>query len=83
MYKNNKWLGPAAFIAWSYNWISSAFSYYLRTLPTNPQHPPPTYLLPIELFWFQILIPFLLGALISIFILRSANKLEKNKTKIQ
>lgn len=52
IYKKCKWLGPATFFAWSYTWISSAFSYYLRTLPSNsepPQHPSPTYLLPIEL----------------------------------
>lgn len=74
-----KWLGPAVFFAWSYNWISSASSYYLRTIEPNIQHLPPTYLLPIGLFWLQILIPFLVGALISFFILRSADKLEKKK----
>ena len=77
MYKTFKWLGPATFLAWSYNWVSAASSYYLRTLPSNPQHPPPTYLLPIELYWLQILIPFVLGTLIGFFILRSAEKLEK------
>ncbi len=78
IYKKCKWLGPATFIAWAYNWISSATSYYLRTLPSNLQHPPPIYLLPIELFWLQILIPFLIGGLIGYFILRSAAKLIKD-----
>ncbi|HDZ18734.1 MAG TPA: hypothetical protein ENH75_10610 [archaeon] len=78
IYKKCKWLGVAAFIAWSYTWISSATSYYLRTLPSNQQHTPPVYLLPIELFWLQILIPFLIGGLLGYFILRSASKLIKN-----
>jgi len=77
IYKNCKWLGVATFIAWSYLWVSSAFSYYLRTIPPNIQHDSPTYLLPIELLWVQILIPFLVGGLIGFFILRSADKLEK------
>ena len=74
IYKQCKWLGAATFIAWSYNWISSAFSYYLRTLPSNPQHPPPTYLLPIELLWLQIILPFIIGAIIGYIILRKAEK---------
>jgi len=77
IYKQCKWLGVATFIAWSYNWISSAFSYYLRTLPSNPQHPPPTYLLPFELLWLQIILPFIIGAAIGYIILRKA----ENKVK--
>jgi len=77
IYKQCKWLGVATFIAWSYNWISSAFSYYLRTLPSNPQHPPPTYLLPFELLWLQIILPFIIGAIIGYIILRKAEKREK------
>jgi len=77
IYKQCKWLGVATFIAWSYNWISSAFSYYLRTLPSNPQHPPPTYLLPFELSWLQIILPFIIGAVIGFFILKAADKKEK------
>ena len=77
IYKQCKWLGVATFIAWSYNWISSAFSYYLRTLPSNSQHPPPTYLLPFELLWLQIILPFILGAIIGYIILRKAEKREK------
>lgn len=76
IYKKCKWLGAATFIAWSYTWITSASSYYLRTLPSNPQHPPPIYLLPIELFWLQLLIPFMVGALIGYFILRKAGNIE-------
>ena len=85
IYKNCKWLGVAAFISWSYLWITSAFSYYLRTIPPNIQHDPPTYLLPIGLLWLQILIPFLVGGLIAFFILRSANKIEikRSDTRIE
>ncbi len=79
IYKKGKWLGIATFIAWAFTWISSAFSYYLRTLPSNPQHPPPTYLLPFELSWLQILMPFLIGLIIGYLIIRSANILEKKK----
>ena len=77
IYKQCKWLGVATFIAWSYNWISSAFSYYLRTLPSNPQHPPPTYLLPFEFSWLQIILPFIIGTLIGLFLLRAADKKER------
>jgi len=85
IYKNCKWLGVATFISWSYLWITSAFSYYLRTIPPNIQHDPPTYLLPIGLLWLQILIPFLVGGLIAFFILRSANKIEikRSDTRIE
>ncbi len=74
IYKNCKWLGVATFIAWSYTWITSAISYYLRTLPENLQHEPPTYLLPFNLLWLQILIPFLLGALFGAGILKYSLK---------
>ena len=77
IYKTCKWLGVATFIAWSYNWISSAISYYLRTLPPYPQHHPPIYLLPIGLMWFQIIIPFIIGVIIGYVILRKADKLER------
>ncbi|MFX1281642.1 MAG: hypothetical protein ACFFA3_19990 [Promethearchaeota archaeon] len=79
IYKHAKWLGIATFIGWSYLWITSAFSYYLRTIPPNEQHEPPTYLLPIELLWLQILMPFLIGLVIIFLILRAALKLEKRK----
>jgi len=77
IYKTCRWLGVATFIAWAYNWISSAISYYLRTLPSNPQFPPPTYLLPFGLMWLQIIIPFIIGAIIGYIILRKADKREK------
>ena len=77
IYRCAKWLGIATFLGWSYLWITSAFSYYLRTIPSNDQHDPPTYLLQIELMWLQILIPFLIGILLGLLILRSADKLGK------
>jgi len=77
IYKTCNWLGDATFIAWSYNWISSAVSYYLRTLPSNRQHPPPTYLLPFGLMWLQLILPFIIGAIIGYIILRKAEKREK------
>jgi hypothetical protein len=83
IYKKGKWLGIATFLAWAFTWITSVFSYYLRTIPSNPQHEPPTYLLPIELIWLQILIPFLIGMLISYFILKNAHRLEKKKQEKQ
>ncbi|MFX1324391.1 MAG: hypothetical protein ACFE8N_05510 [Promethearchaeota archaeon] len=79
VYKNKKWIGLATYVAWSYTWITAATSYYLRTVPPNIQHEPPRYLLPIELFWLQILIPFIVGMLIGLFIVRSADKLDKRK----
>jgi len=81
MYKRAKWLGMAAFIAWSYTWVTSALSYYIRTTPENFQHPAPTYLLPIELLWLQIILPFLIGGLIGLYILRKADQLEIKKNK--
>jgi len=81
IYKKGKWLGIATFIAWAFTWITSSISYYLRTLPSNPQHEPPTYLLPFELIWLQILIPFLIGGLIGCLILRSAIKIEKRNVE--
>ena len=79
VYKKGKWLGIATFTAWAFTWISSAFSYYIRTTPNNPQHPPPRYLMPIELLWLQIIWPFLWGVLIGYLIIRAADKLEKQK----
>jgi hypothetical protein len=82
IYKKGKWLGIATFIAWAYTWITSAISFYLRTLPSNPQHEPPTYLLAVELSWLQILLPFLIGSIIGYLIIRSAEKIEKKKLEI-
>ncbi|UYP45811.1 hypothetical protein NEF87_002096 [Candidatus Lokiarchaeum ossiferum] len=80
MYQQAKWLGMATFIAWAYTWITAAISYYVRTVPPNLQHDTPTFLLPYNLYGVQILLPFLIGGLISIPILIAANKLnEKGK----
>jgi hypothetical protein len=79
LYTKRKWLGIATFVAWAYNWISAAISYYLRTLPSNPQHPPPVFLLPYRLLWLQLVLPFALGGLISVPILRRAIKAEREK----
>jgi len=79
LYTKRKWLGIAAFVAWTYNWITAAVSYYLRTLPSNPQHPAPVFLLPYRLMWLQLALPFLLGGLIAALILKQANKLERAK----
>ena len=79
IYKLWKWLGAATFNAWSINWITSAFSYYLRTIPFGPPqtHPPPTFLLPINFMWLQIILPFLIGLVIGFFIIREASKKER------
>jgi hypothetical protein len=77
LYRNRKWLGVATFLAWTYNWLTAAVSYYVRTLPTNPQHPPPVFLLPYELLGLQLALPFILGGVIGAVILRRAIKLEQ------
>ncbi|MFW9948673.1 MAG: hypothetical protein ACFFKA_00935 [Candidatus Thorarchaeota archaeon] len=79
IYRTGKWLGVATFIAWAQNWVSSGISYYLRTLPSNPQHSPPIYLLPINLMWLQIILPFIIGAIIGFLVLRAADKIERKK----
>lgn len=81
VFKYGKILGTATFIAWSYTWITSAISYYLRTIPSNLQHEPPLLLFPIELIWIQLIWPFLLGGLVSIPILLRASKIETEKEK--
>jgi len=79
-----KWLGMATFIAWAFTWLSSATSYYLRTVipgiwdPTD-QHPPPALLMPIWLFPLQLVIPFIIGAIIGSLILREAKRIEAEK----
>jgi hypothetical protein len=42
LYRKRKWLGPAMFGVWAFTWITAAISYYVRTLPANPQHAPPS-----------------------------------------
>ena len=79
LYTKYRWLGIALFGAWAYNWLSAAVSYYLRTLPSNPQHEPPVFLLPYRLLWLQLLLPFVLGGLIGALVVRSAMKQEAAK----
>ncbi len=79
LYRNRKWLGIAMFVAWAYNWLTATVSYYLRTLPSNPQHPAPVFLLPYRLLGLQLALPFILGGLIGALILRRSIKLEKAK----
>jgi len=79
LYRNFKWLGIATFVAWAYNWLTAAVSYYVRTLPSNPQHPAPVFLLPYRLLGLQLALPFILGGLIGALILRRSIKLEKAK----
>lgn len=70
LYRKRKWLGPAMFGVWAFTWVTASISYYLRTLPSNPQHPPPSFLLPYELMGIQIALPFVLGGLIGWAVLR-------------
>jgi len=69
------------FIAWTYNWLSAAVSYYVRTQPGNLQHPPPEFLLPYNLLWLQLILPFILGGLIGVWIVRAAVRWEEAKAK--
>jgi hypothetical protein len=77
LYGKQKWMGIAMFTAWAYTWITAAISYYLRTLPSNPQHPAPVFLLPYELLWLQLILPFVLGGAIGALAVRRAMILEK------
>jgi hypothetical protein len=72
LYRKRKWLGLATFLAWAYNWISAAISYYVRTQPGNLQHPPPNFLLPYRLMSVQLALPFLIGGAIGWVIVRKA-----------
>jgi hypothetical protein len=72
LYGNRRWLGPALFFAWAYTWTTAAVSYYLRTLPSNLQHPAPSFLLPYRWMGLQIALPFVLGGLIGLVTLRRA-----------
>lgn len=79
IYKKGRYLGIATFLAWAFTWITSAIAYYERTIPPNIQHEPPWILLPYDLMWFQIILPFLIGFFIALPIMRSAMKLELKK----
>ena len=76
LYGKRKWLGIAMFAAWTYTWLTASISYYLRTLPSNPQHPPPVFLLPYRLMGLQLVLPFLLGGLIGAAVLGRAVRRE-------
>jgi uncharacterized membrane protein YozB (DUF420 family) len=78
LYKKRRWLGPAMFGVWAFTWITAAISYYLRTLPSNLQHPPPSFLLDYELLALQLALPFILGGLISWRVLGNYKKSVKN-----
>ena len=76
LFGKQKWLGVAMFLAWSYNWLTAATSYYVRTLPSNLQHPKPVFLLPYELLAVQLAMPFVLGGLIGWAVIRRAREVE-------
>lgn len=80
LYGRKKWLGVALFLAWVFTWISAAVSYYERTLPSNPQHPPPSFLLPNTLLWLQLVIPFVVGGLIASITLKKATRNERTSS---
>jgi hypothetical protein len=79
LYSKMKWLGIAMFLAWTYNWLTAAVSYYVRTVPPNLQHEPPVFLLPYDLMGLQLALPFILGGAISAVILWRAIALERVK----
>jgi hypothetical protein len=72
-----KWLGIAMFLAWTYNWLTAAVSYYVRTVPPNLQHEPPVFLLPYELMGLQLALPFVLGGIVGALILWRAIRFER------
>jgi hypothetical protein len=81
LYGKFKWLGPAAFLAWAFTWLTAAVSYYLRTLPSNLQHPPPIFLLPYHWMWLQLALPFLVGGAIGLYTLTRARRWEKQRAQ--
>jgi hypothetical protein len=81
LYSKRTWLGIALFLAWTYNWITAAISYYVRTVPPNKQHPAPVFLLPYRLMGLQLALPFVLGGILSYFILKAAVRIEQAKAE--
>ncbi len=81
LYRKRKWLGPAMFAAWAFTWITAAVSYYMRTLPANPQHLEPSFLLPARLMGVQIAMPFLLGGLVGWAIIKNYIKKVQSSEK--
>jgi hypothetical protein len=80
LYGKKKWLGIAMFLAWAFTWISAAISYYLRTLPSNLQHPDPVFLLPYRFMGAQLLLPFILGSLVGLWTVKNAKRWEKSQS---
>lgn len=80
LYSKRKWLGIALFVAWSYNWITAAISYYVRTVPPNKQHPAPVFLLPYRLLGIQLVLPYILGGIVGFFVIRAVVRSQQKKT---
>ena len=89
VFKKGKWLGSATFVSWAILWITSAIAFYANVegLPwsagAGTLHKAPGVLLPPTIWGIilQILIPFVIGALISWPILVKAHKLELEKER--
>ena len=82
LYGKRKWLGIAMFLAWTYNWLTAAVSYYVRTVPPNLQHEPPVFLLPYELMGVQLALPFVLGGVVGALILWRATGSERARETV-
>ena len=82
LYGKRKWLGIAVFLAWTYNWLTAAVSYYVRTVPPNLQHEPPVFLLPYELMGVQLALPFVLGGVVGALILWRATGSERARETV-
>ena len=75
LYRKSKGrLGVATVLAWAFTWVTSVAIYYTRTYAPIPRHPPSVYLPPLDLFWFTLLLPFLLGGLIGGLIIYTVNR---------
>jgi hypothetical protein len=90
VFKQGKWLGMLTYIAWSINWVTSCIAFYANVVDTpfgTPTviHEAPGVLLPVS-WWgsiIQILIPFIIGALISWPILKKVHKIELEKEHLR
>jgi hypothetical protein len=91
VFKQGKWLGIATYISWLITWVTSAIAFYANVegLPwstgAGTLHEAPGVLLPGTIWGIvlQILIPFIIGALISWPVLVKAHRLEQEKEKKQ
>ncbi|TFG21436.1 MAG: hypothetical protein EU530_00340 [Promethearchaeota archaeon] len=87
VFKQGKWLGMATFTSWTIMWVTSAIAFYANVegMPWSADagtlHKAPGVLLPPSIWAIvlQILIPFVIGALISLPILVKAHKIEVEK----